>query len=68
PSVSVARQCFDNNDLLTDPLVPDLEDYTGIFKGAYDDEDVGVEAELNNLETTMNVSSIPTTRIQKDDP
>ncbi|GJW50147.1 putative ribonuclease H-like domain-containing protein, partial [Tanacetum coccineum] len=68
PSVSVARQCFDNNDLLTDPLVPDLEDYTGIFRGAYDDEDVGAEADLNNLETTMNVSPIPTTRIHKDHP
>ncbi|GJV30493.1 putative ribonuclease H-like domain-containing protein, partial [Tanacetum coccineum] len=36
--------------------------------GAYDDEDVGVEADLNNLETTMNVSPIPTTRIHKDHP
>ncbi|GJR72032.1 putative ribonuclease H-like domain-containing protein, partial [Tanacetum coccineum] len=35
---------------------------------AYDDEDVGVEADLNNLETTMNVSPIPTTRIDKDHP
>ncbi|GJR46945.1 putative ribonuclease H-like domain-containing protein [Tanacetum coccineum] len=47
--------------------MPDLED-TGIFSGAYDDEDVGVEADLNNLETTMNVSPIPTTRIHKDHP
>ncbi|GKA97425.1 hypothetical protein Tco_0825319 [Tanacetum coccineum] len=41
---------------------------TGIFDGAYDDEDVGVEADLNNLETTINVSPIPTTRIHKDHP
>ncbi|GKF67320.1 hypothetical protein Tco_0196999, partial [Tanacetum coccineum] len=34
--------------------MPDLED-TGIFSGAYDDEDVGAEADLNNLETTINV-------------
>ncbi|GJU66769.1 hypothetical protein Tco_1253028 [Tanacetum coccineum] len=61
-------QCFDNNDLPTDPLMPDLEDSTGIFRGAYDDEDVGAEADLNNLETTMNVSPIPTTRIHKDHP
>ncbi|GKB72320.1 putative ribonuclease H-like domain-containing protein, partial [Tanacetum coccineum] len=27
---------------------------TGIFSGAYDDEDVGAEVDLNNLETTMN--------------
>ncbi|GJT46371.1 hypothetical protein Tco_0955086 [Tanacetum coccineum] len=43
-----------NNDLPTDPLMPDLEVSTGIFRGAYDDEDVGAEADLNNLETTMN--------------
>ncbi|GKF47667.1 hypothetical protein Tco_0137469, partial [Tanacetum coccineum] len=62
------------DDLLTDPLMPDLEDTadllnTGIFSGAYDDEDVGAEADLNNLDkTTMNVSPIPTTRIHKDYP
>ncbi|GKC15317.1 putative ribonuclease H-like domain-containing protein [Tanacetum coccineum] len=43
-------------------------DDTGIFGNAYDDEDVGAEADLNNLETTMNVSPIPTTRIDKDRP
>ncbi|GKF74544.1 hypothetical protein Tco_0220876, partial [Tanacetum coccineum] len=57
PSVSAARQNFDNaDDLPTDPLMPDLEDIadllnTGIFSGAYDDEDEGAEADLNNLET-----------------
>ncbi|GKF04920.1 hypothetical protein Tco_0035588, partial [Tanacetum coccineum] len=51
---------FDNvDDLPTDPLMPDLEDTadllnTGIFNGAYDDEDEGAEADLNNLKTTMN--------------
>ncbi|GJT62320.1 putative ribonuclease H-like domain-containing protein [Tanacetum coccineum] len=74
PSVSAVGQSFDNaDDLPTDPLMPDLEDTTdllntGIFSGAYDDEDVGAEADLNNLETTMNVSPIPTTRIHKDHP
>ncbi|GKE49480.1 putative ribonuclease H-like domain-containing protein, partial [Tanacetum coccineum] len=43
-------------------------DDTGIFGNAYDDEDVGAEADLNNLETTRNVSPIPTTRINKDHP
>ncbi|GJU00092.1 hypothetical protein Tco_1110430, partial [Tanacetum coccineum] len=72
PSVSVDGQGFINaNDLPTDPLMPDLEDTTnllntGIFSGAYDDEDVGAETDLNNLETTMNVSPIPATRIHKD--
>ncbi|GKF64222.1 hypothetical protein Tco_0187670 [Tanacetum coccineum] len=70
PSVSTAGQNFTNTDgayLATDPLVPDLED-TGIFSGAYDDEDMGAEAGLNNMKITMNVSPIPTTRIHTDHP
>ncbi|GJS70054.1 putative ribonuclease H-like domain-containing protein [Tanacetum coccineum] len=60
PYVSVAGQIFDNaDDLPTDPLMLDLKDTadllnTGIFCGAYDDEDEGAEANLNNLETTIN--------------
>ncbi|GJW62942.1 putative ribonuclease H-like domain-containing protein [Tanacetum coccineum] len=52
------------------PDVPNvfLIDDTRIFGNAYDDEDVGAEADLNNLETTMNVSPILTTRIDKDHP
>ncbi|GJX17574.1 ribonuclease H-like domain-containing protein [Tanacetum coccineum] len=41
---------------------------TGIFDDAHDDREVGVKADLNNLETIMNVSLIPTTRIHKDHP
>ncbi|GJR58819.1 putative ribonuclease H-like domain-containing protein [Tanacetum coccineum] len=68
PSVSTAGIFFTNtHDLPTDPLIPDLEE-TGIFSGAYDDEDVGPEVDLNNLEITMNVSPIPTTRIYMDHP
>ncbi|GKD35618.1 putative ribonuclease H-like domain-containing protein [Tanacetum coccineum] len=74
PSVSTAEQSFTNgDDLPTGPLMPDLEDTadllnTGIFSGAYDDEDEGAEADLNNFETTLNISHIPTTRIHKDHP
>ncbi|GKB54232.1 putative ribonuclease H-like domain-containing protein [Tanacetum coccineum] len=57
PSINAAGQSF-VNDLLN----------TGIFSGAYDDEDVGAEADPNNLETTMNVSPIPITRIHTDHP
>ncbi|GKE42414.1 putative ribonuclease H-like domain-containing protein, partial [Tanacetum coccineum] len=72
-SIPVNVATLPNIDLPTDPLMPELEDTsnlqdTGIFSGAYDDEDVGAEADLNNLETTMNVSPIPTTRIHKDHP
>ncbi|GKG15265.1 hypothetical protein Tco_0354865, partial [Tanacetum coccineum] len=74
PSISTAGQSFTiADDLPTDPLMPNLEDTvdllnTSIFSGAYDDEDVGAKAKLNNLETTMNVSLIPTTKIHKDHP
>ncbi|GJT13287.1 putative ribonuclease H-like domain-containing protein [Tanacetum coccineum] len=56
PFVSAVGQSFDNaDDLLTDPLMPDLENTadllnTGIFSGEYDDEDEGAKADLNNLE------------------
>ncbi|GJZ00912.1 putative ribonuclease H-like domain-containing protein [Tanacetum coccineum] len=72
PSVSAARQGFDNADdqERIDSSTQDVNTArptTGIFDDAYDDrEEVGAEADLNNLETTMNVSSIPTTRIHKD--
>ncbi|GJZ50154.1 putative ribonuclease H-like domain-containing protein [Tanacetum coccineum] len=62
-----------NADYPIDPLMPDLEDTanledTGIFGNAYDDEDVGTEADINNLETTISVSPVPTTKIHKDHP
>ncbi|GJW82240.1 putative ribonuclease H-like domain-containing protein [Tanacetum coccineum] len=70
----LVQQNFINaNDFPTDPLMPDLEDTTdllntSIFSGAYDDKYVGAEADLNTLETTMNVSHIPTNRMHKDHP
>ncbi|GJS32983.1 hypothetical protein Tco_0531365 [Tanacetum coccineum] len=51
-------------ELPLDPNMPELEDYN-IFK---DDEDVGAKADMNNLDTTIQVSPIPTTRIHKDHP
>ncbi|GJQ92502.1 putative ribonuclease H-like domain-containing protein [Tanacetum coccineum] len=46
---------------------PALEDYI-IFDFIRDDEDDGVVADMNNLDTTIQVSSNPTTRIYKDHP
>ncbi|GJT38071.1 putative ribonuclease H-like domain-containing protein [Tanacetum coccineum] len=43
-------------------------DDTGIFDSVNDDENVGAEADINNMETTMNVSPNPTTIINKDHP
>ncbi|GKD66957.1 hypothetical protein Tco_1309065 [Tanacetum coccineum] len=37
-SVSAAGQSFDNDDLPTDPFMPNLEDTTCIFGSAYDHE------------------------------
>ncbi|GJX49113.1 putative ribonuclease H-like domain-containing protein [Tanacetum coccineum] len=51
-------------ELPLDPNMSELEDYS-IFK---DDEDVGAEAEMHNLDTTIQVNPIPTTRIHKDHP
>ncbi|GJT03887.1 uncharacterized mitochondrial protein-like protein [Tanacetum coccineum] len=51
-------------ELLDDPNMPELEDYN-IFE---DDEDVGAEANMNNLDEFIHVSPIITTRIHKDHP
>ncbi|GJY24904.1 putative ribonuclease H-like domain-containing protein [Tanacetum coccineum] len=41
---------------------------TNKVTGIYDDEDVGAEANMNNLDAFMPVSPIPTTRVHKDHP
>ncbi|GJU79352.1 retrovirus-related pol polyprotein from transposon TNT 1-94 [Tanacetum coccineum] len=47
-----------------DPNMPNLE----AIVYSDDDEDVGAEADLNNLDTTILVSPIQTTRVHKDHP
>ncbi|GJU70491.1 putative ribonuclease H-like domain-containing protein [Tanacetum coccineum] len=54
-------------ELPDDPNMPALEDYS-IFNFIRDDEDNGVVADINNLDTTIIVSPILTTRIHKDHP
>nr|GEV26665.1 putative ribonuclease H-like domain-containing protein [Tanacetum cinerariifolium] len=55
---------IDASQLSDDPDMLELEDIT-----YSDDENViGAEAEFNNLETSVTVSPIPTTRIHKDHP
>ncbi|GKA99668.1 putative ribonuclease H-like domain-containing protein [Tanacetum coccineum] len=51
-------------ELPNDPNMPELEDI--IYSD--DAEDVGAEADMNNLDTFMPVGPIPTTRIHKDHP
>nr|GEV41000.1 hypothetical protein [Tanacetum cinerariifolium] len=55
---------IDASQLLYDPDMPELEDIT--YSG--DEDDVGAEADFNNLETSITVSLIPTTRVHKDHP
>ncbi|GKD33725.1 hypothetical protein Tco_1249234, partial [Tanacetum coccineum] len=51
-------------ELTNDPNMPELEDI--VYSD--DNEDVGAEANMNNLDAFMPISLIPTTRIQKDHP
>ncbi|GKB99504.1 putative ribonuclease H-like domain-containing protein, partial [Tanacetum coccineum] len=51
-------------ELPDDPNMPELEDI--IYSN--DDEDVGAEADMNNLDAFMPVSPILTTRVHKDHP
>nr|GEW72908.1 hypothetical protein [Tanacetum cinerariifolium] len=54
-----------DNELLFDPKMPALEDVSIFNFSSYDEND-GVVADMNNLNTTIQVSHIPTTRIHKD--
>ncbi|GJW04490.1 retrovirus-related pol polyprotein from transposon TNT 1-94 [Tanacetum coccineum] len=51
-------------ELPNDPNIPELEDI--VYSN--NDEDVGAEADMNNLDAFMPVSPIPTIRIPKDHP
>ncbi|GJU37243.1 putative ribonuclease H-like domain-containing protein [Tanacetum coccineum] len=72
--IPIDASTIPNVDLPTDPNMPDLEDISnafpndGIFSGAYDDDDVGIEADFNNMDNTIDVSPIPTLRVHKDHP
>nr|GFA43885.1 RNA-directed DNA polymerase, eukaryota, reverse transcriptase zinc-binding domain protein [Tanacetum cinerariifolium] len=57
----------EDNELLFDPNMPALE-AVGIFDFLNKDEDDDIVADMNNMDTTIQVSPIPTTRIHKDHP
>nr|GEX41469.1 putative ribonuclease H-like domain-containing protein [Tanacetum cinerariifolium] len=64
-SPTYGRSSFiDASQLPDDPDMPKLEDI--IYSD--DDNDVGAEADFNNLETSITVSHILTTRVYKDHP
>ncbi|GKE81014.1 putative ribonuclease H-like domain-containing protein [Tanacetum coccineum] len=54
-------------ELPFDPNMPALEDYS-IFDLSRDDKDDGAEADMNNLDITIQVNPILTLRIHKDHP
>ncbi|GJW24036.1 hypothetical protein Tco_0037847 [Tanacetum coccineum] len=54
-------------ELPFDLNMPAIKDYS-IFDFSRDDEDDGAVADMNNLDTTIQVSPILTTRIHKDHP
>nr|GFA82002.1 ribonuclease H-like domain-containing protein [Tanacetum cinerariifolium] len=54
-------------ELPFDPKMHALED-DSISNFSSDDEDDGAVADMNNLDTTIQVSPVPTTRIHKDHP
>nr|GEW05490.1 hypothetical protein [Tanacetum cinerariifolium] len=56
-----------SSELTFNPDMPALEDVS-IFNFLNDDEDDGAMADMNNLDTTIQVSPIPTIRIHKDHP
>ncbi|GJV31157.1 putative ribonuclease H-like domain-containing protein [Tanacetum coccineum] len=72
--IPIDASTLPNVDLPTDPNMPDLEDVSiafpndGIFSGACDDNDVGTEANFNNIDNTIDVSPIPILRVHKDHP
>nr|GEW42201.1 ribonuclease H-like domain-containing protein [Tanacetum cinerariifolium] len=64
-SLTYGKYSFiDASQLLDDPDMPELEDITY----SNDEDVVGAEADFNNLESSIPVSPIPTTRIHKDHP
>nr|GEV03069.1 hypothetical protein [Tanacetum cinerariifolium] len=56
-----------DNKLPFDPNMPTLEDVT-IFNFLNNDEGDGIVADMDNIDTTIQVSPIPTIRIHKDHP
>nr|GFD33060.1 hypothetical protein [Tanacetum cinerariifolium] len=64
-SLTYGKSSFiDASQLPDGPDMPELEDITY----SDDEDDVGAEADFNNLETSIIVIPIPTTRVYKDHP
>nr|GFC40796.1 putative ribonuclease H-like domain-containing protein [Tanacetum cinerariifolium] len=67
-SVSTAGQNSINNTNDFSAAGPSNADMPNLEDLSHDADDVGAEADINNLESSISVSPIPTTRIHKDHP
>ncbi|GJR33003.1 putative ribonuclease H-like domain-containing protein [Tanacetum coccineum] len=65
PLVNFDWLSYINTNPPDDPKMPNLENI-GIFSGDYDDEYFVAGGDMNNLESSMHVSPIATTRVHKD--
>ncbi|GKA94053.1 uncharacterized mitochondrial protein-like protein [Tanacetum coccineum] len=63
-----SKPSSDNGKKFNEDLRKDSEKDYNIFDFSRNDEDDGAEADMNNLDTTIQVSPIPTIRIHKDHP
>ncbi|GKF88765.1 hypothetical protein Tco_0262728, partial [Tanacetum coccineum] len=66
-ATNIENNAIDENIVygyIDDPNMPNLEEIVYYD----DDEEVGAEADMNNLATNVPVSPIPTTRVHKDHP
>nr|GEV17965.1 hypothetical protein [Tanacetum cinerariifolium] len=70
PSNTVVSPTLGESSYVDPSQYPDDLNMPALKDIAYSDdaEDVGVEADFSNLETTITVSPIPTTRVHKDHP
>nr|GFA25113.1 putative ribonuclease H-like domain-containing protein [Tanacetum cinerariifolium] len=66
-TVSSTVNAAGTSEIPFDPNMPTLEDVSS-FYFSNDDEDDGIVADINNLDITIQVNLIPTTRIHKDHP
>nr|GEV83784.1 hypothetical protein [Tanacetum cinerariifolium] len=68
PSNVAASPTYGNSSFMDASQLPDDPDMLELEDIIYsdDDDDVGAEADFNNLETSITVSPIPTTRVHKD--
>ncbi|GKA33088.1 putative ribonuclease H-like domain-containing protein [Tanacetum coccineum] len=65
-SVSHIPSIRTNKDHAKEQIISNLQD-TGIFRNTYDDEDVGAEADINNLEKTISMEPKKVTQALDDE-